>query len=61
MAEAVPEVDANTIALPTARPTTGADFKTMRGFFFYVAFITKGISPTRFRMACVALMANLGQ
>jgi len=52
---AVSEADANIIALPTAaRPTTGADFKTMRGFLLYVAFITKGISPTRFRMALPA-------
>jgi len=54
LAEVLSEVEANIIALPAARPTTGADFKTMRGFLLYVAFITKGKSPTRFRMALPA-------
>jgi hypothetical protein len=30
LTEAVSEVDANIIALPTARPATGADFKTSK-------------------------------
>jgi hypothetical protein len=48
LAEAVSEVDAHIIALPTARLTTGADFKTCKiGLLSTKAFATQEAENTR--------------